>query len=450
MSSCNPPIYKVANIFAAKESACNQPAIISTTSAAEVQVSPKIEPKTAMIENNVSKASLTQTPQIPSTTTADGNFTAFLKGSGSVNTEPAIGVYLEGCGLEKVALKKITKSASSGILEAGLHFTTAAADSGYIHYIDGDSVYLSLATGSISAAEVLTLSNGSTITASSASAAAGYAYKPISTNFSALTMRVENQGVSKEMFGSMGSFSLSSDSSAPLQAEFKFQGRMGNYLRVATSSPSSTILAGASLSWSGGTGKLTSDYSSGESYMIYEVDSGNAITSGQTITAGAQTLTAAASSIKTIDSYDMAEGVSYETTIPPILQCSNVSFEGFYPVIQKVEFDQSNEISMRKDLNSCDGFAPSKVNSRKPTIKYNPEMPKTSEYDIFSKWKKGALVQGNSVKWGSVAGNTIVLVTDQLQWQSVTEGDRDGISIVDAEALVTSTKSNWEYQLLFI
>lgn len=453
MSNCSPSLFRVRQLLASKESVCDAPAyILSGQTALEVQVSPAVNIKNNMVENNVAKACLTPTPSIPSTTDAEAVFSAYLKGSGSVSVEPAVGIYLEGCGLVKKSIKKATYSTITGSVTVG-DLATASGKSAIIRFIDTKAkiVYLEVLTGTLASADVLVVSSGNSITLSSSGSNSGFAYVPSSSGFDSLTLKSEEGEVLyKEIFGALGTLAISSDSSNPAKCDFTFTGRVGKYLKVETSDPISTWVKDSVITWTGGAGIILLDYSASSPYLLYTLTSGVPISNGLTITQGVNTIIASGDSFKTIDSLSTMTNVNYEQTIPPILQCSDVHFGSLVPVVQNVSFTLANTVSMRKNFNSCDGYSPAFISARKPTLKVNPEVMSPEEYDMYSEWTKGSIVDGISVRWGDTVGNTIILYVDKIQWQSITDGDRDGIAILDAEALVTSDKCDNEFCLLFI
>lgn len=449
MTQCSPSIYRVRQLLSAVETECDKPAYISASTALEVQVSPSINITTEQVENNVVRKSLTRTPNIPSTTNAEASITAYAKGSGSLSTAPSISTYLIGSGHEQIALRKATYGSTTGSVRPGDAFT-APTGSGVIRYLDDAFVYFDIVSGTVGASDTLTTSGG-TVVVNDAHAVGGFAYLPISSDFKSLTIRNEEGGViCKEIFGAMGNFNLSSDASNPLQAEFTFMGRVGKYLKVSTSTPSATILGGSVITWGTGSGKVLLDYTSTSPYLVYTLVTGVAIADTDVVTDGTTSVTAAGDSATTVADCGLTDGITYEQTIPPILQCSDLKFGSLEPIVQNISFDVGNEVTMRQSINSCDGYAPAYISSRNPRLTLNPEVVSPEDYDFYGALVAGSVIDGTSVKWGSEAGNTIVLTFDKLQIQSISDGDRDGISIFDIEATVLSDKDDLEYSLLFI
>lgn len=459
MAKCKTGLYKVRQLLASREANCGIPAYIDSNSkAVEVQVSPTFNETINMIENNVARKTLTRTPNIAGLKSSELNFTAFAKGSGDETVEPAFGIYLEGCGFESLALEKLTLSSISGVFQVGESITGAPSSAvGIVRVLprQGDNtMYIESTSGTFSASDVLTGTTSSATATLDVTIDAGFRYGLTSEEFQNLTIRSEEDGViCKEGNGMLGSFTLTGDNSNPASFDFTFNGRMGNYYRVTTDTPTvDPIIAGEILTHAGGDAIVVADYdSTSNPYLIYTVRNGNPIADSTAVTAsGGASFNTTSTSLRTIDTCPLTQGTSVDDTIPPILQCAEFDVNGFQPILQQFVLDIQNEVVVREDLNSCTGNQPATITGRTPQLTFNPEVFDTADWDIYKSWCDGELVTGFDLWVGRVAGNRIYIQMDKVQVQSVADGDRDGTAIFDITANIISTTPDGELSIYFL
>ena len=460
MAKCKTGLYRVRQLLANREIDCGIPAYLDNTAkVVEVQVSPTFNESINMIENNVARKTLTRTANIAGLKAAELNFTAFAKGSGDASVEPAFGIFLEGSGFAPTALEKLSLTSTTGtfVVDEIISGGTSLA-MGRVRVLpktNGFDLYIEPMSGTFTAAETITGGVSGATADISVLATKGFAYDLVSEGFQNLTIRSEEDGVIyKEGNGMLGSFSLTGDNSSPASFDFTFNGRIGKYYRVTTDVPSSEpILAGDTISWTGGTGVVVADYETvtPNPYLIYTLSTGTAIGNGDAVTSGSgKTFNSTGDSLRTIDTAPLTSGTAVDPTVPPIVQCANFNANGFEPILQQFVLDVQNEVVVREDLNSCTGNQPATITGRTPQLTFNPEVFDVNDWDIYKSWCDGELVTGFDLWVGTEEGNRIFIQMDKVQVQSVADGDRDGTAIFDVTANLISSTPDGELSIYFL
>lgn len=459
MAKCKTGLYRVRQLLAARETDCGIPAYIDPTAkAVEVQVSPTFNESLNMIENNVARKTLTRTPNIAGMSMADLNFTAFAKGSGDASIEPAFGIFLEGSSFAPSALEKFTLDTITLEFEVGEIVTGGTSSAtGIVRVLSRNNngvYYIEPVTGTFVTSETITGATSGATANTAILSTEGFEYKLTSEQFQNLTIRSEEDGViTKEGNGMLGSFSLTGDSSNPASFDFTFNGRIGRYYRVAVDvlAGGASIATGETLTWAGGEGVVVADYVDADPYLIYNLVSGVAIPTATAITAsGGASCNSVERSYRTIDTTPFTTGVSFDPTVPPIVQCAEFSVNGFQPILQQFVLDIQNEVVVREDLNSCTGNQPATITGRNPQLSFNPEVFDVNDWDVYDSYKRGEIVTGFDLWIGNVSGNTIFIQMDGVQVQTIADGDRDGTAIFDITSNVISSTDDGELSIYFL
>ncbi len=142
----------------------------------------------------------------------------------------------------------------------------------------------------------------------------------------------------------------------------------------------------------------------------------------------------------------MLSGVSYNTTLPPVLLSANFSIDAYAALIDSLSLDAGCGVTLRPDINKPSGHRSAMISSRKPTITFDPENVLVATYDFLGKWKSGALM-ALSATLGSDAGNTVAISAPKIQYQEARLGDRAGLSIFELTGLCTVDSGDDEWQI---
>lgn len=123
-------------------------------------------------------------------------------------------------------------------------------------------------------------------------------------------------------------------------------------------------------------------------------------------------------------------GITYESTIPPVLKGTTLSFDSFSPVVTEFGIDMGNVVALRESMAATAGAISARITGRAPKGTFNPEMDLVANFDFFGRMK-GETLHRTEFVVGSTEGNRFRIVVPQTQIESVGMSDRSGISAVD-------------------
>lgn len=197
-----------------------------TLTSAEVKLrpfksDPPFVPDYPRFGNDEASDDLAQAADFVSGAKAQINVGCIFKSGNVLGTEPAIGRFLEACGMKKQTVRTITIGAISGgdsAFAAGETYSATGGKTGIIEYPAsgaGALRYIVTSGGNLAASDVVT-ANGDSATASGTDAVYGLKYTPTSSAQKTLTIQrsdKNDQGTGGQDFlyrlrGAMGKFSL--------------------------------------------------------------------------------------------------------------------------------------------------------------------------------------------------------------------------------------------------
>ena len=120
----------------------------------------------------------------------------------------------------------------------------------------------------------------------------------------------------------------------------------------------------------------------------------------------------------------------------------------FNAVVEKFHFNQGNDIQIRPDVSSSEGYIGTRLVSRKPEGGINPEADLVANYDFWAKFTAAARLPFQ-MRVGSMAGNTVWIVAPGVQYTGMTYADRNGILTYDAGLKFPGYTDNDEVQFHF-
>jgi len=140
-------------------------------------------------------------------------------------------------------------------------------------------------------------------------------------------------------------------------------------------------------------------------------------------------------SIESFGDGAFTSGITYNDTVPPILQSAEVAFDDgtageYSPVLTSVSLDIGNEVVLRKDANNPTGIKAAMITARAPSASFDPEMTLATNYDFFDKYFNGTPIS-LQFKLPGTAGNTIEVYAARGQIAGAGDGERDGITTLD-------------------
>tara|TARA_R110001592_G_scaffold84640_2_gene250149 strand:- start:2867 stop:4324 length:1458 start_codon:yes stop_codon:yes gene_type:complete len=482
--TCEVKLYRKRQVLGKIETGCAEPEILAAIDGGiEVSVSPQAEPEVQMNERDVARISLTNLLAVPGEVSGSLKFTHEFKGSGTNAKDPAILKYLEGCSMVKTDLKRIkigaiTPSGSGVTLKYGavMSVSADAAKAGIvvIPYDPETSsyVYYERTGTGFASGDVITFTNPGTgagtvdATSSAVEEDHGKTATFTSSNQKTMTLRSEEDGYKKEIYSAMGNFSVAADASGFAVFEMDYSGVV-----------SKGYVADASITVDIAAGKKIVGASGAEAVLIRGVDGDPTPTVNEEIhyvyigatkfTPGEALVDSQAVSVGVFNgTYENRGGfgdqdntlnVVFDETTPPILQDAQLVIKDadgidpdFKPVFSNVSLESGNEVILRKDGNSINGLRTARIPSRKPTISVDPEMMSEASFDIFNRWFDGSPASlGFKVGKGGDF-NSMYIYTKKAQFTGCSDGDRDGVCVVTAEAMLAGDYSGTDDELKIV
>lgn len=130
------------------------------------------------------------------------------------------------------------------------------------------------------------------------------------------------------------------------------------------------------------------------------------------------------------------------TLTPPAFVSAGLTTIGTEtPVIENLEFDLGNTLSVLVDANASKGIKGYAITARKPTLKFDPEDTTVADIDYRGQWTAGTTGAFASGTIGGTAGNKYAWSFPRIQYMNISHAERNGIRIlnVDADVLINAS-----------
>lgn len=139
----------------------------------------------------------------------------------------------------------------------------------------------------------------------------------------------------------------------------------------------------------------------------------------------------------------------FERTLPSQVELARLRMANFYAIVDKFHFMQGNDIQIRPDVSSSDGYIGTRIVARKPEGGIDPEADLVANNDF---WGQMASAQRMpfQMRVGHVAGNTIWIIAPNTQYSGMTYTDRNGIMAYDAGMRFARSNGNDEIGFYFM
>lgn len=508
MATCDVKLYRKRQILAELETDCGVPAILTANSGGvEVSVAPSVEAEVAMIDRDVARATLTKLVSIAGEVKGSAKFSTEFKGpgltvGGALKRTPAIDKYLQACGMGTKDLKSFSftgapsKTVVAGsILFVGVDVASATKKAMVQVTFDGSDTKVfytleTLSNGNLSAGfaaadTVKFMVTGDTVATTGVTftgtevTGAGTVYYPVSTSVKNITIRSEEDGYKKQIQNASGTFKFMADANGVGKFDFDFQGVISKaFIATLTMTTGEVLPAGTIISNAGGTIKAVLNRATVNTTSAQEIDFTYTTPIGGWIGTesghfGAVAISKVVNGVSTaIGSLGATVGGSlnpvspsgfgdwkqttlvsgaFDTTTPQILQDARLRLNGYKPVFGSVSVDAGNQITVRKDGNSLTGLKTARITDRKPTGSADPEMMSQTDFDIFHRWFEGTPGQLEFRLGDGADGNSLFFWGVKAQFTGNSDGDRDGIAVVNSEFMFGgdyATNGDDEYSLV--
>ena len=138
----------------------------------------------------------------------------------------------------------------------------------------------------------------------------------------------------------------------------------------------------------------------------------------------------------------------FERTLPSQVQLARLTVNQFKAIVDKFTFNQGNDIQIRPDVSSSDGYIGVRITNRKPEGGIDPEADLVANQDFWGNMAS-ALRMPFQMRVGNQAGNTVWVFAPNTQYSGMTYTDRNGILAYDAGLRFARSVGNDEFMLFF-
>ena len=142
----------------------------------------------------------------------------------------------------------------------------------------------------------------------------------------------------------------------------------------------------------------------------------------------------------------LSSGVSYHATIPPAFQGATYTLDSYAGTIGRMEIDAGNQVALRPDVNAGSGHKSALITGRKPMLTIDPEEVLAATEDYLGNWRAGTQM-ALSAAFGTGTGQVITITAPKVQFQNVSEAERDGNAAFDVNALLCLNSGDDEWQI---
>jgi len=140
---------------------------------------------------------------------------------------------------------------------------------------------------------------------------------------------------------------------------------------------------------------------------------------------------------------------TYSAIVPVPLIAVPFSVDSYAAVISKLAFDVGLNLVTPPDISSPDGFGELQIIGRKLTGSFDPEAVLVATHDFHGKWKAGNAMALDTGQIGTTAGNRYRIQMPGISYTGVGKGDRDGITVYETPFMAAETGTDNEVSLTF-
>jgi len=140
--------------------------------------------------------------------------------------------------------------------------------------------------------------------------------------------------------------------------------------------------------------------------------------------------------------------VVHEAQLPSMFELSKLRVDDFDSVVANVSFDAANNVVIREDSRSSDGYSGVLITSRNPTGGIDPETTLIANYDYWLKLKDATQVR-LACRFGVTAGNIIWFLAPKTQYTGLSYQARDELRVYDAGLRFARDQGNDDYEFIF-
>ncbi len=126
----------------------------------------------------------------------------------------------------------------------------------------------------------------------------------------------------------------------------------------------------------------------------------------------------------------LLSGITYESTLPPVMLGGTVRLGTFTPIVKAFEMDLGADVGLRTSFAAAKGAVSALLGGRNPTGKITIESELVATYDPYGDMIAGTM-RDLEVQIGSVEANRFKIILPQVKIEDVAEGSDGPVSTWD-------------------
>jgi len=144
-------------------------------------------------------------------------------------------------------------------------------------------------------------------------------------------------------------------------------------------------------------------------------------------------------------------GVTYTAISETMFQAATLTLNGSGDDLNLsgIDIDLGAKVTLRQSVNADSGYLSAMITDRNPTLSFDPEQVLNSEIDFFGVWKAGATVALSIGPLGSGAGKRCTITAPKLQYQGITESDRESLALLQVTGKLCKDLGDDELSIAF-
>lgn len=141
-------------------------------------------------------------------------------------------------------------------------------------------------------------------------------------------------------------------------------------------------------------------------------------------------------------------GLALQSTKPPAFINASMTVHTYAALLGKLEFDLGNTMALRKDANSASGYKSVVITGRKPKLTFDPEHVLVATHDWYGRLRSGTEAALTATV-GATAGNICTITAPKVQYQEITEEDREGVRTLGISCQLNRNSGDDELSLAY-
>ncbi|WP_113155969.1 hypothetical protein [Nitratireductor sp. OM-1] len=140
---------------------------------------------------------------------------------------------------------------------------------------------------------------------------------------------------------------------------------------------------------------------------------------------------------------------NYEKSLPSQVELARLRVDRDYTIVNAFNYTQGNDIQIRPDVSSKEGYVGTRIVSRAPEGGIDPEAELVANHDFWGKMGRADRLTFQ-MRVGKEPGNTVWFLAPSVQYTGLTYQDRNGIRTYDAQLRFSRVLGNDELCIVLI